>query len=401
MNLESLPEHIRRPHLRRIQPVPLTKDGQQFVALRDPAMLVEQTIVIPAVAMQAVQHFRGEQTLDDLCRQLGGNIDQFADLANRLDQVGLLWGPTFDGLEAKQKEKLSSRGAFPVRASASLGKTAEESRKALDEFFEQSDDPEIEGEVVGLVGPHLDYARGWPNYAGAYFPLRQLDAPDRVVILGTNHFGLGDGVVLSELGFESPLGLCPPDKPVVQKLVSTFGRPLVVDQLDHMPEHSIELHLPWIQYCWGNVPVVAALVPDPLIPMIEDDTTQRVALEPFVAGLREALEEVGGRTFVIASSDLSHVGPQFGEPRAVDQQRRIDVEKIDRDLMGKYLSGDAEEFLSALRWCNNPNRWCSIGNMTAALMLAQPSSLELIDYRQALDEKGMGMVSSAAMAMLK
>jgi hypothetical protein len=250
------------------------------------------------------------------------------------------------------------------------------------------------------VAPHLDYQRGWPNYAAAYHPWREASAPDRVVVLGTNHFGLGDGVVLSECGFESPLGRCPTDARVVQRLVDRFGRPVVIDQLDHVAEHSIELQLPWLQYCFGNVPIVAALIPDPLAPMIEEEGSHRISLEPFVGGLRAALDEVGGSTLFIASSDLSHVGPQFGEPRPVDQQRRTDVERHDRDMMGKFLTGDAEEFLGAARWNHNPTRWCSLGNMAAILMLTHPKQVELIDYRQAVDEKGMALISSAAIALL-
>ena len=45
---QSLPEHIQRPHIRPIQPIPVTKDGQQFLALRDPQMLQPQTMVVPA-----------------------------------------------------------------------------------------------------------------------------------------------------------------------------------------------------------------------------------------------------------------------------------------------------------------------------------------------------------------
>ena len=38
--------------------------------------------------------------------------------------------------------------------------------------------------------------------------------------------------------------------------------------------------------------------------------------------------------------------------------------------------------------------------MTAAARLAKPSSIELIDYRQAVDEQGSALVSSASMVML-
>ena len=51
MSFDSLPEHLKVPHLRPIQPFPVNKDGKQFVALRDPQMLHPQTMVIPAPAM--------------------------------------------------------------------------------------------------------------------------------------------------------------------------------------------------------------------------------------------------------------------------------------------------------------------------------------------------------------
>ena len=400
MSTDSLPEHVRRPHLRPIQPMPITnQQGQPFIALRDPVMLVTQTLVVPPAAMQIVQQFHGRQTIEEIAGQLGGDIKQFAELAQRLDQVGLLWGPTFDKLEGELRKKIRDRGVFTPPAAATLGNDAAASRQAIEKFLADTDDPEIDGQITAIVAPHLDYQRGWPNYAAAYFGLKGVPKPDRVIVLGTNHFGLGDGVVLSEFGFETPLGRCPADAAAVSALMSRFGGDLTIDQLDHVPEHSIGLHMPWLQYFFNDVPVVAALMPDPLAAMIDDDKSSRITVEAFCEALKTTLGEVGGRTFFVASSDLSHVGPQFGEPRPVDDQRRIDVEKHDRDLMGKFMTGDAEDFLAAMKWCNNPTRWCSVGNMAALLMLAQPAQVELIDYRQAYDDKGMAMVSSAAMVL--
>jgi AmmeMemoRadiSam system protein B len=248
------------------------------------------------------------------------------------------------------------------------------------------------------VAPHLDYDRGWPNYAGAYYLLRSGPAPDRVVVLGTNHFGTGDGVVVTEFGFETPMGRCPTDPAVLAGLVEELGGALTIDQLDHLAEHSITLQLPWIQYCFGQVPIVAALIPDPLTPMLSDDG-ERVDGRSFARALGQVLDRVSGRTLFVASSDLSHVGPQFGEPTPVDEQRRVDVEQHDRDLLGKFVTGDAEEFLGAVSWSKNPTRWCSVGNMHCLLQLVEPQVVELIDYRQACDPKGLAMVSSAAVVM--
>jgi predicted class III extradiol MEMO1 family dioxygenase len=390
----------------------MVKDGKPFVALVDPAMLVRQTVVVPAQALPALQQFRGQQPIAEIARQLNGNLDQFIELARRLDEAGLLWGPTFDRLEGELRDKLKVQGAFPATASRSMGQNAEECRTAVEGYLEQTDDPDLEGPAVGIVAPHLDYQRGWPNYAAAYLGFKGMAAPDRVVILGTNHFGLGEGVVLSEYGFDSPAGRCPVDDAVVRGLVQRLGHPVRRDQLDHLGEHSIQLQLPWLQYFFGNVPVVAALVPDPLRPPDpdeaerDDDDVAAGADDPvtgpqFVAALRDVLAEVGGRTRFVASSDLSHVGLQFGEPRAVDDQRRMDVERIDRDMLANFMSNDLDAFLAGFEWNRNPTRWCSIGNMAAALDLVRPAKIDLIDYRQAYDEKGIALVSSAALALME
>ena len=400
MSLESLPEHIRRPHLRAIQPKPLMRDGKPFVALGDPTMLVRQTLVVPAQTLPVLQQFRGERSIAEIAVQLSGNLDQFIDLAKRLDHAGLLWGPTFERLEGDLRDRLRAQGAFPATTSKSMGDTEQACRQAMDKYFDQTENPDLPGPATGIVAPHLDYQRGWPNYAAAYHGLRGLDRPDRVVILGTNHMGIGDGVVMTEYGFESPLGRCPADTPVTEKLLDRFGEPLIIDQLDHLAEHSIQIHLPWIQYFFGNVPVVAALIPDPLSPMIEDNQN-RITGPQLIKAVREVLDEVGGETVYVASSDLSHVGLQFGEPRPVDEQRRIDVERHDRDMLANFLTNDPEAFLAGFHWNKNPTRWCSIGNMAAILELVQPDSVELIDYRQAFDEKGLALVSSAAIALLK
>ncbi|MFO0875464.1 MAG: AmmeMemoRadiSam system protein B [Phycisphaerales bacterium] len=399
--LDALPEHLRRPHIRVFQPLAVMHNEQQVVVLRDPMALVPQAMAVPPQVVGLIQQFQGERTLGEFAAALNASDPQpLVELVRRLDEIGLLWGPTFERLEADLRDRLATAGAFPVGQQEGTDHPgADAVRAAIDEWLSQSDDPELEAPAIGIVAPHLDYPRGWPNYAAAYRCFDGADAPDRVVVLGTNHFGLGDGVVMTEWGFDTPLGRAPTDPRVIERLRSRLGEGLFKDQLDHHAEHSIKLQLPWIQHRFGDVPVVAALVPDPLVPMIADDG-RRIAVEPFVEALDEALQATGGRTFFVASADLSHVGPQFGEPRAVDANRKVDVERHDRDLMGRFMTADATSFLDRMRETHNPTRWCSIGNMYATLQLARPAGVELIDYRQACDDQGACLVTSAAMALL-
>jgi AmmeMemoRadiSam system protein B len=346
-----------------------------------------------------VQLIDGESAVEDIVKKTNAKPEQFVELLQKLDSVGLLWGPTAKKLEAEATARLTDAGSFPIRASGALGEDEDVCKEKMTKWFSEIEDPEFEQPVKAIVAPHLDYDRGWPNYASAYYAWNGAETPDRVVILGTNHFGNGDGVVLSTIGFTTPLGTCQVDKSVVQALVDAFGSAVTADFIDHAAEHSIELQLPWLQYCFGNVPVVAALIPSPLHDMIEDDG-ERTSTQEFVETLTSILSEVGGTTLFVSSADLSHVGQQFGEPRPVDEQRKFDVERHDREMMSKFIENDPDEFVSAMKWNNNATQWCSIGNMSALLKLVQPTEIELIDYRQACDPKCIALVSSCAMALL-
>ena len=80
-------------------------------------------------------------------------------------------------------------------------------------------------------------------------------------------------------------------------------------------------------------------------------------------------------------------------------QRRREVEAHDRAMMKAYIAGP-EALVSGMREAKNPTRWTSVGALAAAARLAKPSAIELIDYRQAVDEQGNALVSTASMVLL-
>lgn len=399
MSTAELAEHLQRPALRRVHPVPLQKDNQVFLGLQDPCMLSQQMMVVPPQAFQVMQFFNGERSVDEIAATLKlDDPTRLIELVQKLDEFGLLWGPTCEALEDKKKAELVKLGAFPAGASKSLGEDPAAIRAQLEKWLDEAEDAEIEEPISGLVACHLDYPRGHPVYAASYRTIAKGPKPDRVVLLGTNHFGLGDGVVVSDLGFDSPLGRMTVDAKIIARLRAKSGEKLFKDILDHLPEHSIQFHVPWIQHLFGNVPIVAALVPDPVAGLLADDGA-RMGVDEFVEVLGAALAAEGGRTLFIASADMSHVGPAFGEPAAVDDARRRAVEDTDRAMMKEFIAAP-ERLVARMRESKNATRWCSVGCMTAAARLAKPSAVELIDYRQAVDEKGSALVSSASMVFL-
>ena len=391
-------EHLNRPHIRNFQPLGMEKDGKSFVMLRDPSMLAEQQMAVLPQVLQLILMFQGRETLDEIAAKTQAPLHILRDVVTRLDEVGLIWGPRFEELERVAKAKITEHGHFPISCSASLGQDSQTCHEAMDKWLSDMEDPEIEGTILGLVAPHLDYQRGWPGYAAAYRALKKDEKPNRVIILGTNHFGIGDGVVVSEYGFATPIGKASADKSMLAFLEKTLGsKRIYADQIDHLGEHSVQMHIPWIQHFYGDVPMLAALIPNPLVPLVADDDA-RATTEQFVDAVRTALAELGGRTLLIASSDLSHVGQQFGDPGTINDESANQVEKIDRERLAAYCKKDIAGFEGLFIKDQNRTRWCSVGNMLAAQNILRPANVDLIDYQQVRDPNGMSMVSSAAIA---
>jgi hypothetical protein len=312
----------------------------------------------------------------------------------------LLWGPTFSEMESGKKKEIDAQGRLPKGAAYMLGEDGDQLREQLTQWLSEAEDPEFEIPPRGLVVPHLDYHRGWPLYAAGYRAWLGTEKPDRVIVLGTNHHGIGDGVVGTRWIWETPLGMTTADTDLMGDMEDRLGDGLLADQLDHVPEHSVQLHLPWIQHLFGDVPVSGFLIPDPLMPMIEDDGG-RTSIGDFVSAMRDSLESLGGTTRFIASSDLSHVGPQFGQPDPIDDSKKESVESHDRLMLGTFLSGNSEEFIGTLGSDNNSTNWCSIGNMSVLLSLLDGTSeIDLLDYRQAYDDSNHWLVSASACALL-
>ena len=379
----SQPEHVSRPRLRPVQVLPTQQNGKTILALRDPLQLAGQTMAIPPQALGMLQHFRGEKPISEIAEALKAPIEKVLELAVALDRLGLLEGPTAEALEDAKLQQLHDAGHFPPRATQGLG-NSEIAKAAIRGWFAETEDPELSGVPVAVLAPSLSYSQAWEVFAGAWHPVRSQSAPDRVVVLGPAHASIGNGVCGTQLGIATALGVCPVDQDLLQLLRQRMGDQYCQDELDHFAEHGLESQLPWIQEQHGNIPVTAAILPDRLLDQEPEDGVSSPA---FILAMGEALSQLGGRTLLVVSTDLAHAGPQFGEPRAIDDNRRVDVEQRDRELLGKFLDGDADAFVEAVKWDKNALRWTGVHAMSAALQLTKmmhpEASWELVDYKQA------------------
>ncbi len=442
--------HQQRPRLRPVRGFPAQFGNQVAMGLAD-ARQISDKAVFTSPAFQAVLPMMdGQKSVDDIVRAVGKGLtrEPLEQLIAQLDDAGLLFGPTFDSMLTKMRADFDSSPVLPPASTAAIAdalaehavrsklppeqqnqpiqmsdaERAELGAKRMREIFDEwmaaslkdAPDPSLNSLPKAIVVPHLDYQRGWINYSSVWGRLRVADRPDRVVILGTNHFGEATGICGCDKGYQSPLGTCEADLELIATLRKRLGADagkLFQNRYDHEREHSIELQIPWIQHCLGlddagKYPkVFAALVHDPSVNNGESYDGHGLAFEPFVNAMREVLAELPGRTLVVSSADLSHVGPQFGDQQQVAgeggpaEEFRNKIFQHDRELIQMFAEGKVDEVISSMAWQQNPSRWCSIGNMAAAFKIAQPTKVNIYNYAAAMDEQGMSLVSSVGMSM--
>ncbi len=449
--------HHQRPKLRPVRGFPAQQNGQNYLGLSDARQISDRVVFTLPQAQAILPHMNGEKAVDEIVTEVGHGLtrEMLEGLIAQLDDAGLLEGPTFDAMLSEMRSEYDSAAFLPPASTAHFAdalvadfiarelqsgdaeakvtqqqvqervaalseqEKTERGVKHLDDILgqwmdhvlEKAEKPSFDQLPRAIVAPHLDYPRGWMNYAHVYGRMRVADRPDRIIILGTNHFGMSTGVCGCDKGFASPLGVCEVDGEFLDLLKQELGEhagTYLENRYDHEREHSIELHLPWIQKAFGKdesgqyPKVLAALVHDPVANNGESYDGNGLGIQPFIDAMKSAIEKAPGRTLIIASADLSHVGRSFGDQRSIvgedpdAQAFRNEIVQHDQEMLKLVCEGKPEELVASMAWMQNKTRWCSIGNLFATLKILDAEQVEMLNYVAAADQQGVAMVTSCA-----
>lgn len=453
--------HHTQPKLRPIQGFPAKAGNQQVLGLKDATQISTQVVLTGPMAQFILPSMDGEHTVEQIVSDAASRasqanapqqaldaltIEATQQLIAQLDNAGLIEGPRFDEMLAKMRADFDASQILPPGPTADIAdalvnrvyegkatpeRLAEEGpatlRKQLEAWsnvaLEQVSDPSFDTLPLALITPHSDYQRGWLNYAHAYGRMRIVDPPDRVVIFGVNHAGRGKGIVGCNKGFRTPLGTCALDTDLEAALTTNLGsddtEKYYAERYDHEREPSIELQLPWLQHAFGpaDLPdsedpaaypkILGALIYDLTANAAEPLDDSGLALEPFLDALRNALQQLGGTTLVVAAGEMSHVGRAFGdqqtfsgnEPEATEFREKVITH--DREMLKLVEDAKPDELLTSFAWNGNWSRWTGLGPVVAAIKLVEPDRVKVLNYAAAADNQGVAMVGSAAAAMVR
>ncbi|HHI80122.1 MAG TPA: AmmeMemoRadiSam system protein B [Planctomycetes bacterium] len=158
--------------------------------------------------------------------------------------------------------------------------------------------PELQGRLFGGVVPHAGWVFSGKVSLRLFKTLAKKGTVDRIVILGAVHVPGVKGPSVGDWdAWQTPLGNVPVDRVFERALVEEAGAE--VHPRAHEGEHSIEVQVPLLSQVFPGVPMVPVAVP----PSLE-------ALR-FGEALGRLLQKDSKTSYLIASSDLTHYGPDF------------------------------------------------------------------------------------------
>ena len=402
------------PKLRAVDITPFVHNGQPAIMLRDPLRLSDNYVVLP-------------RSLGPVLLLCDGTHDAAAIRAALLVRYGLPVGveivervidvldeawrlATRRWTEARARGEQAYRQApfrQPMMAGQSYPADPDQLRDYLNAYLEAA--PGVDGlggaAGRGIASPHIDYTRGGHVYAAVWKRAAvTANEADLVVLLGTDHYGPGDTnerLTLTRQSYATPYGVLPNPVGIVDDLAAVIGEDAAfAGELRNRGEHSLELVAVWLHHMRRGRPVE-------LLPILtgsfgdfvagQGEPAQDSVLDAFLDTLRQHM--AGRRVLVVASGDLSHVGPAFGG-LPLDAIDRARIRAADDELIQQMSAGHAEGFFQAIKRERDRNNVCGVSPFYLMMRLLGDAEGVSVAYDQCpADQQNTSLVSVCGMVL--
>lgn len=396
-----------------IDAAPAERDGEMFYILYDRAGVTGARLLLSPLGLLIAGRMDGTSSVLDITDVLGRELDapvacgEVERVVTALEEAYFLEGPRFQDYQSQAARDFRQT---PVRTAGSSGSAypadPEELAAELDRMMADAPPPEEVLPVTGVlprgvVVPHIDFMRGGSGYGQVYGMLARLPRPQTVVVIGTAHTSLHEMYSLCEKDFDTPMGPVRVDRELCGRIRKALGAGAERDVLAHRGEHSIELQAVWLRHIYGEDVRIVPLLAGSLGEYLEGDSEPgEAALVPAVRQLSECLGEAvdGGGVLLMASADLSHVGPRFGDSREVTNQFLTEVEEADRDYL-EAVAVDPVAGLQSLAAHGDRYHVCGSACIFAVGLALKDPTVRLLGYHQAVTPEMRQAVTFAAMCL--
>lgn len=230
-------------------------------------------------------------------------------------------------------------GVSMVRKPAVAGQFYPSSPKTLLSMVKQFVDGvqvEVNGEIKAIIVPHAGYPYSGPTAGYAFRAIKGRDY-STVILIGGSHRAYFEGIAVYPEGeWETPLGTVEVDEELAQKIIDYD--PSIQPMIEpHLPEHSLEVELPFLQYVLEDFRIVPVLLGR------QDERNVNILTQAIYSAIKDRDD-----VLLLASSDLYH-GYSYTEAKKTDE--RVNELVIAQDASGLMEFDEVMEGRGACAAC--------------------------------------------------
>jgi len=387
--------------MRWVEVLPVVQDGREMFYLKDPEGISDKPLVVSRDVLFLMALMDGQRSLRDLqeeyTRASGSlvHLEQIQAVADAMDTSLLLDN---DHYQTHLRNLITAYEEAPFRTPCCSGKSYPEDEKKLlaymGEMFPDDRTPAVQGEVEGILAPHIDYTRGYRVYHETY---RYLSCSDRklLVLFGTCHSMTDKVWNISLKDYCTPLGIVSCGNELRDLIRHNALLKEHVGEWCHRNEHSIELQLPIIQYLFqGREIEILPILTGSMHEYVSGDAPPvQEYLRDLTNNLEQVLELYGKPYVLVAGADLAHIGAQFGDRYGLDNHVLQRSKKKDEEILETIRHVDKERFIATIRSEKDSRRICGLTPIYFQLALLNGSTCDVVSYDQWSD--GASSVSFA------
>ncbi len=378
-----------------VEPMWVQRGRLRYLYLRDPAEMTDATIMVPEPVTPLLAFLDGSRTAPEIRTAMELRVglsltdEDVLSILTQLDQALMLENGAYEAAHrAAVRAYRNAQRREMSHAGTVYPESPDDLQRQIDEWCSEVADlnewGRPEGDLVGMLCPHIDYNRGHASYAEVWTrAASDLEGVEFVVILGTDHFGGPARLTPTVQNYSTPYGTLRTDRDVVEKLASVLGNRAFTEELHHTNEHSIELAAVWLHHFVRErdvsiVPVLCGSFHGFTSGDAHPDEDDR--LEAALSVLGEAIES--RRSLVIAAGDLAHVGPAFGDAKPLDSTMKSRLTTEDSESLDAIRAGDASKIFKISRAESDRRRICGLPPIYLMLKLLDGSKGVTMAYDQ-------------------
>ncbi|MEX0927837.1 MAG: AmmeMemoRadiSam system protein B [Balneolales bacterium] len=314
--------------------------------------------------------------------------DQILSFIQTLDNNRILFSPYFKEYASTVEERFEQD---PVRLATCSGSSypddAGEITEMLDAAFASFPAKDHTSAPKALFAPHIDPRVGLEAYVRAFAPLKNLK-PKKVVMLATSHYAGSyfpfyedTPFIVSRKNFRTPLGETPAAQGFIDRLQDNAEKlGCSLQDRAHRVEHSIEMHILFLQYLWHHPFEIVPVLVDSFDQLLhKEDGRLGRQLDNMSAFLHSEIARQPD-TFFLISGDLAHIGSKFGDINPARSMLK-DVKLYDGEFLDHASAHRTRELINLVRQGQDPYRTCGFPPLLTFLKSMKPLKGKVTSYQ--------------------